>query len=68
MPPGLWRASSRRWASVISAKGSSIGSIAGGYGGARLARHIGRDAARRAVVAIGVLVAVLLFARNLLIH
>jgi uncharacterized membrane protein YfcA len=41
-----------------------VGAIVGGYGGARLARRIGRDAARRAVVAIGVLVAVLLFLRN----
>jgi uncharacterized membrane protein YfcA len=38
----------------------ALGAAAGGYGGARLARRIGRDAARRAVVAIGILVAILL--------
>jgi uncharacterized membrane protein YfcA len=37
------------------------GAIAGGYGGARLARFIGRDWARRAVVGIGLFVATLLF-------
>ena len=37
------------------------GAIAGGYGGARLARFIGRDWARRSVVGIGLLVAALLF-------
>lgn len=37
------------------------GAILGGYGGARLARHIGRDKARAAVVVIGLLVTVLLF-------
>jgi hypothetical protein len=37
------------------------GSIAGGYGGARLARLIGREWARRAVVGIGLLVTALLF-------
>ena len=37
------------------------GAIAGGYGGARLARWIGREWARRAVVGIGLLVAGLLF-------
>jgi uncharacterized membrane protein YfcA len=42
------------------------GAIAGGYGGAWLARRVGRDAARKAVVVIGVLVAAALFARNLL--
>jgi uncharacterized membrane protein YfcA len=42
-----------------------VGAIAGGYGGARLARIIGREAARKAVVAIGILVALLLFERHL---
>jgi uncharacterized membrane protein YfcA len=42
-----------------------VGAIGGGYGGARLARVIGRDAARKAVVAIGILVALLLFERHL---
>jgi uncharacterized protein len=35
--------------------------IAGGYGGARLARYIGRERARAAVVGIGVAMAALLF-------
>ncbi|HYB52702.1 MAG TPA: sulfite exporter TauE/SafE family protein [Thermoanaerobaculia bacterium] len=38
-----------------------IGSIAGGYAGARFARSIGREKARAAVVVIGVIVAVVLF-------
>jgi uncharacterized protein len=37
------------------------GAILGGYGGARLARHIGRDKARAAVVVIGLLVTAVLF-------
>lgn len=35
--------------------------ILGGYGGARLARHIGRERARAAVVGIGIAMAALLF-------
>lgn len=38
-----------------------LGAILGGYGGARLARFIGREKARMAVVGIGLLVAALLF-------
>ncbi len=37
------------------------GSIAGGYGGARLARHIGQKRARAAVVVIGLVVTAILF-------
>jgi uncharacterized membrane protein YfcA len=37
-----------------------LGAVLGGYGGARLARRIGRDKARAAVVAIGLLVTALL--------
>lgn len=38
-----------------------VGAIAGGYGGARFARSIGREKARLAVVVIGIVVAVILF-------
>ena len=38
-----------------------VGAIAGGYAGARLARSIGRQKARAAVIVIGLAVAVLLF-------
>jgi uncharacterized membrane protein YfcA len=37
------------------------GSIAGGYGGARLARYIGKEKARAAVVIIGLVVTAILF-------
>jgi uncharacterized protein len=37
-----------------------VGAVLGGYGGARLARRIGREKARAAVVAIGLLVTALL--------
>ena len=37
-----------------------VGAIAGGYGGARFARRIGREKARAAVVVIGLLVAAIL--------
>ena len=37
-----------------------VGSIAGGYGGARLAQRVGRDVVRKAVVAIGILATVFL--------
>ena len=41
-----------------------VGQIAGGYGGARMARRLGRHFMRRAVIVIGVLMALsLLFAR-----
>ena len=40
------------------------GSIAGGYGGARFARRIGREHARRAVILIGLLIAGLLLLRH----
>ncbi|MGH9367156.1 MAG: sulfite exporter TauE/SafE family protein [Thermoanaerobaculia bacterium] len=40
------------------------GAIAGGYAGARLARSIGRERARAAVVIIGAAVAILLFLRE----
>ncbi len=39
----------------------AAGAIAGGYGGARFARSIGREKARAAVVVIGICVAVLLY-------
>jgi uncharacterized membrane protein YfcA len=38
-----------------------VGATAGGYGGARFARHIGKQKARAAVVVIGFLVTALLF-------
>ncbi|HEX5757737.1 MAG TPA: sulfite exporter TauE/SafE family protein [Thermoanaerobaculia bacterium] len=38
-----------------------VGAVAGGYGGARFARHIGQERARGAVVAIGLLMTALLF-------
>ena len=41
------------------------GAMAGGYGGARLARTIGRARARAAVVVIGLLVTGVLLARQL---
>jgi uncharacterized membrane protein YfcA len=41
------------------------GAIVGGYGGARLARFVGREWARRAVVLIGLAVAAGLFGFNL---
>jgi len=37
-----------------------VGAVAGGYAGARFGRWIGRDRARRAVIAVGVLVTLLL--------
>jgi uncharacterized membrane protein YfcA len=39
----------------------ALGAIAGGYGGARLARHIGQKKARAAVIVIGLLVTAVLF-------
>lgn len=55
----LWFAS--RGAVAWPAAGlMALGSIVGGYAGARLARRVGQTWARRAVVAIGILVAVLL--------
>jgi uncharacterized membrane protein YfcA len=39
----------------------ALGALLGGYSGARLARRIGREKARAAVVAIGLLIAALLF-------
>jgi len=44
------------------------GATAGGYGGARFARHIGRQKARTAVVVIGFLVTVFLFLYQRLNH
>jgi uncharacterized membrane protein YfcA len=41
------------------------GAIAGGYGGARFARRIGKQKSRAAVVVIGFGIAALLFARGL---
>jgi uncharacterized membrane protein YfcA len=41
------------------------GSIGGGYGGARLARHIGKEKARAAVVVIGLVVTAILFWQRL---
>jgi len=38
----------------------AVGAIAGGYGGARLARHVGQAKARAAVVVIGLLVTAIL--------
>ena len=46
------------WPSALIILG---GAIAGGYGGARLARSIGREKARAAVVVIGVFITALLF-------
>jgi uncharacterized protein len=40
------------------------GAVAGGYGGARLARRIGREKARAAVVVIGLFITALLFWRQ----
>jgi len=39
----------------------AVGSVAGGYGGARFARRIGKEKARAAVVVIGLLVTAILF-------
>ena len=39
----------------------AVGALAGGYSGARLARRMGRDKARGAVIFIGLLVAAILF-------
>lgn len=41
-----------------------VGSITGGYGGALLARRIGKEKARASVVVIGLLVTVILFWQN----
>jgi uncharacterized membrane protein YfcA len=41
------------------------GAIAGGYGGARFARKIGKERSRAAVVVIGFGIAALLFVRGL---
>jgi uncharacterized membrane protein YfcA len=41
------------------------GAVLGGYAGARFGRRIGQRRARAAVVAVGVVLAVLLFARDL---
>ena len=38
-----------------------VGGIIGGYAGARLARRIGKERARKAVVVIGFLIVALLF-------
>ncbi len=52
------------WPAALIMAGAAI---AGGYGGARFARRIGRDRARKAVVAIGfAITAILLFRRTLL--
>jgi len=40
------------------------GAVIGGYGGARLARSIGREKARAAVVVIGLFITALLFWRQ----
>lgn len=42
-----------------------VGAIAGGYAGARFGRRIGRDRARRAVIAVGLFVTVLLLAQQI---
>jgi hypothetical protein len=39
----------------------AVGSVAGGYGGAGVARKVGREVVRRAVIAIGILMAISLF-------
>ena len=39
----------------------AVGAIAGGYGGARFARSIGKEKARAAVVVIGLAVTAILF-------
>jgi uncharacterized protein len=48
-----------------SAAGLLVGAVAGGYLGARLARRIGQAAARKAVVAVGLLVTVILIAHQI---
>jgi uncharacterized protein len=42
-----------------------VGAVAGGYAGARFGRFIGRDRARRAVIAVGVLVTALLLIQQM---
>jgi uncharacterized membrane protein YfcA len=42
----------------------AVGAVAGGYGGAGLARKLGRATVRRIVVAIGFAMAVSLFIRK----
>jgi uncharacterized membrane protein YfcA len=42
----------------------TAGAIAGGFGGAGLARRLGRTAVRRAVVAVGLAMAISLFYRH----
>jgi uncharacterized membrane protein YfcA len=49
------------WPSALVILG---GAVAGGYGGARLARRIGREKARAAVVVIGLFITALLFWRQ----
>jgi uncharacterized membrane protein YfcA len=52
------------WPAALVMAGAAI---VGGYGGARFARRIGRDRARKAVVAIGfAITAILLLRRGLL--
>jgi uncharacterized membrane protein YfcA len=42
-----------------------VGAVIGGYAGARFGRFIGRDRARQAVIVVGALVTVILFAQQL---
>jgi hypothetical protein len=41
----------------------AVGSVAGGYGAAGVARKIGRTAIRRFVIAVGLTIAVVMFVR-----
>jgi hypothetical protein len=55
------------WAAAVSWRHClvmTVGAIAGGFGGAGLARKVGRTTVRRAVVAIGLALAVSLFLRR----
>ena len=57
----IWRGAVDWPAALVLA----LGAIAGGYGGARLARHIGQKRARTAVIVIGLLVTAVLFWQQL---
>ncbi|HEX2642403.1 MAG TPA: sulfite exporter TauE/SafE family protein [Thermoanaerobaculia bacterium] len=57
----IWRGAVDWPAALVLA----VGAIAGGYGGARLARHIGQKRARTAVIVIGLLVTAVLFWQQL---
>ena len=55
------------WAGAVSWRHAlvmTVGAIAGGFGGARLAKRLGRTFVRRAVVAVGLAMAISLFYRH----